>query len=361
MQLLEYLDLTQWEQPCPGDLQDRATEALEHGCVLYCPGLTFALADTERRFLSAAWRDGHRKSISYEAATGRLGGTAVEGEEARALAGMMARYARVTRRLLESLLPAYAPVLSQARTSFRPAVIDTRPRSYKQDDRLLHVDAFPSRPTRGARILRVFTNVNPEGRDRLWRVGEPFEDMARRFLASVRRPVPGVHALLAALGITKGMRTAYDHVMLQLHARVKADLPYQEDAPQTPAGVPRGQHVARIHGSGPARGAGGAIRLRADLPSARLGAAPARPVAAAHPRAPERPPTGSPGATPLGRIVLELVVGGVGRPDAVTASSPTVLASASALALLCGARPASVGPHTVSGPRAERSAPRSSS
>jgi hypothetical protein len=47
----------------------------------------------------------------------------------------------------------------------------------------LHVDAFPSRPIRGERILRVFTNIHPDSTQaRVWRVGEPFEDIARRYL-----------------------------------------------------------------------------------------------------------------------------------------------------------------------------------
>ena len=46
------------------------------------------------------------------------------------------------------------------------------------DDRLLHIDAFPSRPMRGRRILRFFANVAPNS-PRHWHVGQPFEDFAR--------------------------------------------------------------------------------------------------------------------------------------------------------------------------------------
>ena len=34
----------------------------------------------------------------------------------------------------------------------------------------------------GRRILRLFTNIAPDGAARAWRVGEPFADFARRFL-----------------------------------------------------------------------------------------------------------------------------------------------------------------------------------
>jgi hypothetical protein len=240
MQVLEPLSVTRWRGPHPPALQERAIEALERGRVLHCPGLAFTLEAPEQRFLSPTWRDGSRKNISYDPATGRLGGASVHGEEARTLTAMIARYARAAQDLVEGLLPAYAPALVRARTSFRPAEVEDRPSSYKKDDRLMHTDAFPSRPTRGARILRVFTNVNAAGQDRLWRVGEPFEDMAPRFLPRVRRPLPGMHAVLAALGVTKGRRTAYDHVMLELHDRVKADRRYQADAPQARVAFPPG-------------------------------------------------------------------------------------------------------------------------
>jgi hypothetical protein len=84
----------------------------------------------------------------------------------------------------------------------------------------------------GRRLLRVFHNLNPRGQPRSWRVGEPFEDFARRYLPSIARPLPGSAAVLHALHITKSRRTAYDHYMLQLHDRVKADIVYQREAPQ---------------------------------------------------------------------------------------------------------------------------------
>ena len=89
----------------------------------------------------------------------------------------------------------------------------------------------PSRPNRGERILRVFTNVNPS-EDRVWRVGEPFETMAKTLLPRVSNPIPGASAVLAAIRVTKGRRSIYDHLMLNLHDRAKADLDYQRECTQ---------------------------------------------------------------------------------------------------------------------------------
>lgn len=240
MQVLEKLDITTWNGPFPPSEQDQAIATLERGHLLYFPSLAFHLEPSEHGFLSPSWSDGSRKNLSYEPATGHLGGTTVQGTEADALKKMMDRYARQARRLLEDLLPAYRPVLQQARTSFRPAEVENRPQSYKKDDRRLHTDAFPSRPTQGRRILRIFTNVNPSGQDRIWKIGEPFEHMATKFFPRTGRPIPGSAWVLGALHITKGRRTRYDHTMLQLHDRVKADEEYQREAPQVQLAFPPG-------------------------------------------------------------------------------------------------------------------------
>ena len=144
---------------------------------------------------------------------------------------MIARFAACAGELVGALFPAYERSASVARTSFRPMPADDRETSWRKDDRLLHVDAFPSRPNRGARILRVFSNVNPS-EARVWRIGEPFENVCARFLPGIPAPLPGAARALAALRITKGVRSRYDHIMLHLHDRMKANAVYQRDAPQ---------------------------------------------------------------------------------------------------------------------------------
>ena len=93
---------------------------------------------------------------------------------------MIARFAGTATRFLATLVPAYAPHLQRASTSYRPVEISGRAASAIYDDTRLHVDAFPSRPMGGRRILRVFSNINPAGAPRVWLVGEEFESMARR-------------------------------------------------------------------------------------------------------------------------------------------------------------------------------------
>ncbi|MEP7180887.1 MAG: Kdo hydroxylase family protein [Betaproteobacteria bacterium] len=223
------LDLVGWCPALTNDAQQRASQALEDGGVVMLPHVNFVLTADERRFLAPDWTDGSRKNISLDGAA--LKGAAGNAADRAALAAMIGRFAADASALVAAIFPRYAPYVKRARTSFRPQPATGRDVSWRKDDSRLHVDAFPSRPNRGERILRVFSNVN-QAEDRVWRVGEPFEAMARTFLPKIPRPIPGSASLLAALFVTKGRRTEYDHLMLQLHDRAKADIAYQRDCAQ---------------------------------------------------------------------------------------------------------------------------------
>ncbi|MEP7058429.1 MAG: Kdo hydroxylase family protein, partial [Caldimonas sp.] len=202
------------------------------GLVLSFPHLAFAFTEQERKFLDERWADGRAKNISVRWPGGELRGTAAEGADRDALRALIVRYAAQSEALVLRLFPHYAGHLRRGNSSFRPAQVATRQSSWRQDDTRLHIDAFPSNPMHGTRLLRVFSNVNPSGQAREWRVGERFEDHARRYLPTIGRPLPLSAWLLHASGVTKRRRTEYDHVMLQLHDRAKADPDFQQNAPQ---------------------------------------------------------------------------------------------------------------------------------
>jgi hypothetical protein len=138
---------------------------------------------------------------------------------------------------VHDLLP-YTQV-ERARTSFRPVQVKGRSYSKINDDRLLHVDAFPSRPMRGRRILRFFANVAPST-PRRWQVGEPFEDFARAFLPKVGPHLPAKSWLYDKLGVTRGRRSLYDELMLSLHDAGKLDADFQQNSPHQPVEFPPG-------------------------------------------------------------------------------------------------------------------------
>jgi hypothetical protein len=205
--------------------------ALEEGKVLYFPHLAFKLQEDEFRFLNPAMNAEGSRSITLEA-SGRFKGSTGDEATQAAVAAMVGRFRANAQQLVEDLLPHYKKSLRMATTSYRPKQVETRTQTWRADDKRLHVDAFAGRPNHGERILRVFANVNQQGVPRVWRVGEPFEDMAQKFLPKLEKYRPLHARMQQLLRKTKKLRTEYDHLMLQLHDSMKLDEDYQKNAPQ---------------------------------------------------------------------------------------------------------------------------------
>jgi hypothetical protein len=234
-QLVE-LDLADWAGAAPNEAW---IAALEAGKVLYFPRLGFDFRPEERELLTPSVLSPDVRNISLDA-KGRIKGVVGDETRQQAVAGMVGRFRAQAQQLVHGLLPHYTPALRLAPTSYRPAQVETRVQSWRADDRRLHIDSFPSRPNYGERILRVFTNVNPDGAPRVWRVGEPFEAVAKRFLPRAKPYSRWQARLLQALHVTKSFRSEYDHLMLQLHDGMKADLDYQKNAQQETVPFPAG-------------------------------------------------------------------------------------------------------------------------
>src|SRR5438477_159117 len=119
----------------------------------------------EQRFLSPIFVHKKSKNISYDAHQDEVKGFCGTEAESQQIKTMMTRFYTSANTLIRNLFPSYQDLLQPARTSFRPAQVSHRKMSYRKDDRLLHVDAFPANPNQGKRILRVFSNINPYGED----------------------------------------------------------------------------------------------------------------------------------------------------------------------------------------------------
>jgi hypothetical protein len=228
-----------WDLSPAPNLIDGATDKLERGFVLFLSDLAFPIEAEEMGVFSPAILSSS-KNASYEPASGRVAGTTLSGRELERLRKLMQRFSQAASLVAHRLFPAYESRLRLARASFRPAEIAGRPSSWRKDDTRLHVDSFPSSPVQGERILRLFTNVNPVGRPRSWRVGGEFEAVARHFLTRLSTPVPGTAAILQALRVTKSRRTPYDAMMLQLHDCMKRDDEFQERSEQEAVEFPAG-------------------------------------------------------------------------------------------------------------------------
>ncbi|MFA5496070.1 MAG: Kdo hydroxylase family protein [Porticoccaceae bacterium] len=228
---IEVLDKDHWSVT---DADRRALiDALEAGHVLHLPAFAFELTPDEQDILGPDLVSPKRKNISFDAGRNQLNGVA-DNAIAATVKALLARYHHAVLELIGELFPHYSDYLCDPVNSLRVHdVSDWQTRSsWRKDDRRMHVDAFPSRPVRGNRILRVFTNINPDGMPRRWRVGEPFPELAERFLPRLKPYSPLSSWAQDRLKITKGRRTHYDHLMLALHDSMKADDTYQQHGRQ---------------------------------------------------------------------------------------------------------------------------------
>jgi hypothetical protein len=240
MKYIEVVDLPPGQSPVVAETCYRSAQALEAGQILFLPGYGFSVPGSYQPLFSSPILHRGSKNVSYSPSTGKLFGTANRGQSLSLLEEMMRRFANFAQKTVTRLLPIYRTGLVRARTSFRPIEIETKPMPWRKDDKRLHIDAFPSSPIQGNRILRLFCNVNPAGQTHLWRIGEPFEQTAGRFLPSIKPPFPFSSVALMLTSTTKSRRTFYDHIMLCLQDRMKRDQNYQEEAERVKVEFPPG-------------------------------------------------------------------------------------------------------------------------
>lgn len=236
--VIRTLAMRQWNE----EFNDaRAVDTLEQGKVLFLPELAFNLKEEELALLTPSLVDPKRKNISFHAQSGKLQGVAQEDKK-KPVQELLARHHEYATQLVSHLLPEYESVLHSPVNTLRlhPILAWRDTTSWRKDDTRLHVDAFPSRPNHGERILRIFTNINPNGESRIWRVGEPFPVLAQRFMPRLKRFSPLSSWVQNRLGITKRYRSHYDHLMLQLHDTMKGDEHYQKQGPQVTLELPPG-------------------------------------------------------------------------------------------------------------------------
>jgi hypothetical protein len=232
--ILEFDNLTNIDN----EIQNTVTNALESGKVLYLPNYYYSqlpisqdLAMDPSILLSESILDGRHKNISFNYRTQQLGGFNKQHKNsnlALILQNYLSAFAEFSKNLIDTLLPAYQNQLLWGRTSYRPAEIRGRGSSKRKDDTRLHVDAFPSTPVHGQRILRIFCNINPYGEPRVWNLGEPYSEVLRQFAPTIPSYKSWIAKLLHVIKATKTIRSAYDHYQLHLHDSMKLSDAYQK-------------------------------------------------------------------------------------------------------------------------------------
>ena len=209
---------------------------LEEGQVLFFRRPPFAFPNTDRdRLLNLSPGNSRlHKNVSYRPETDLLRGFKGASSDRLRIHEILRNYSTQVAAFVSRFLSPYNGRLLRDYASFRPAEEEGRSLPLHKRNDLLHIDAFPSRPTRGGRILRIFTNIHPF-RDRVWNVSGPFSSLANQYAAQaglhqikraglVRRLSPW----LRAFGVPN--RSPYDRFMLKFHDFLKESSHYQEHA-----------------------------------------------------------------------------------------------------------------------------------
>lgn len=217
-------------------------ERLERGEVIYYPVCPFPLAaGDDERFLRDQRLAGRvHKNISYDPPTGKTTGFRWHSaEQAERLRRLLAAFSTHVSSWLNVTVPRYARGWRLDRASLRPEEEATRRLRLTARNDLLHVDAFPTRPTNGKRLLRVFVNINPSD-PRVWMTSDSFPVLFARF--GKEAGLPGVyrerwlyHLTQAVRRLTRPnrpRRSAYDAFMLRFHDFLKRNDVFQETCPK---------------------------------------------------------------------------------------------------------------------------------
>lgn len=217
-------------------------EKLERGEVLYFATCPFALSQGDDRLFLLQQRLAHHahKNISYDPHWHEASGfTKTSKDQADRVRDLLAAFSKNATAWMVQTFHRYSQGWQLDRVSFRPEEEATRRLRQKARNDLLHVDAFPSRPTNGHRILRLFVNINPVD-PRIWVTSDPFVKLLDRYGARAGLPTsedaPLVQRLKkGVIGLfhpTRAKRSSYDEFMLRFHDFLKSNDEFQERGPK---------------------------------------------------------------------------------------------------------------------------------
>lgn len=221
-------------------------DQLERGKILFFSHVPFEFPDADRAFLLSQKQTGSRfhKNISYRPAKDLLKGVDEDSPDRERMNAIMRDFSASVTKFVSQFLAPYAGKMKLDFASFRPLEEQGRDLSLHKRNDLLHVDAFPSRPTHGARILRVFANINPSI-GRVWNVGEPFHDFLPKLMQKKKiGPSNSLGRALAHMASKMGLpvpdRSPYDDFMLYLHDWLKENSDFQMNSPKQELVFPPG-------------------------------------------------------------------------------------------------------------------------
>lgn len=227
----------------PSDIQARDwCGRLEAGDILFFPETPIKIAAGDLEFLLGQQQTSSslHKNVAYKPAKDEVTGldAATPPEAQQRLKRVLGEYTKSVTNFLTNFLSPYERRWQLDYGSFRPQEEDSRDLPLRKRNDLLHTDAFPTRPTRGARILRFFNNIHPS-RTRNWITTDTFGELAPRFAPrdiALPKPESGLGRAFrsaAAAGLGKAVpslkRTPYDDFMMRFHNFLKENADFQRD------------------------------------------------------------------------------------------------------------------------------------
>jgi len=227
---------------------------LESGDILYFPQTPIAIPDGDLRFLLGQQQTDSslHKNIAYKPNIDKLSGVDTKTADAQAVArlqSIMRWYSKSVTEFLTGFLAPYNANWQLDYASFRPQEEEGRDLPQRRRNDLLHTDAFPTRPTHGARILRFFNNIHPS-RTRDWVVSDPFAKTVKQFAPGEIAPHRDGAVSRAAKSLGRGIglgaaipsikRSPYDDFMMRFHNFLKENPRFQADCPKYSFDFPPG-------------------------------------------------------------------------------------------------------------------------
>ena len=217
---------------------------LEEGNILFFERTPFELSPDEVQFLLNQKQSdaAYHKNIAYRPLSDRLTGYGKgRSSDEHRLHAIMRDFSKRVIEFTQRFLSPYAGAMAVDFASFRPQQEEGRQIRQRARNDLLHVDSFPTRPSHGNRILRVFTNINPT-EPRVWATSETFDGLVTRFAGTGGMPLPAgitswpkklLMKLAGAAGIRSLARSPYDDWMLNFHHFLKENQEFQDRCART--------------------------------------------------------------------------------------------------------------------------------
>jgi hypothetical protein len=209
-------ELARWAPSLSAEQIRSIIKTLEQGDVLYFPKLDFVLTGPQKELLPHLFATKKQNTLYYDSCHATLRGMDPNLGLNDQVVNLLQAYSEYATSLLNTICPRYEASLLRGQTACYLLG--------ESDSELPHIDISPRLQARGKRILTLYTNVHPKGKCSDWMLGEEFSDLIKRFNPTLTPPgLLSARRLLHWLRLRKGVRSDYEHTMLQLQKKIELE------------------------------------------------------------------------------------------------------------------------------------------